>query len=233
MMQKLIKASIALMLMLLLVAACAQAPSAEFVEGDETAQLVDLAVGDLTERLSLPDPSQVRVLNIEPVREDTADIPPVPITGQLLYRIILAVDLPDDQRQFIYYGSGNQVQLDLEQSNMPVMNRAHLLNQLQVAGLNADTTDQAARMEEFIFTMPDPPVMVEGEVVHVFEYIDYPAAAAEMDRVQPEGVEIDGEIWQLPEPSQIFHQDRVIVIYTGENQRIIDGLTEVMGPAVY
>lgn len=104
---------------------------------------------------------------------------------------------------------------------------ASLLRALRAAG--ARVGPREALEQPFIaargFLVP-----VEGEGVQVFEYPDAAAAAAEAARVSPDGTQVglSRPLWAAP--PHFFRNGRVLVLYVGEDARVLRRLQAVLGP---
>ncbi len=199
---------------------------------------VDLAMTDLQNRLDLPDPSSIRVDSIEPVQLQKGNLG-IPSTGssgseQTVqgYKITLSVPLAQDRREYVYHVANGQAVLVPGPSNKPVMGRPEFLTALNRQGLKVVSSAPQDRLSQPLFSAPDRPILVNGEVVHVYPYEQQGQAEAEQVRITENGVEVNGQVVELQGTPHFFRKDRLIVLYLGQNQTVLQALQDVLGTEV-
>ncbi len=202
---------------------------------------VDQAIADLQSRLNLTNPSSIRVNSIKPMQFQAGNLG-IPVTGSSGssgsgktvqgYQITLSAPLAQGRQEYVYNVAGDQVLLVTGQSMTPVMGRPEFLTALNQQGLQVVSSAPQDRLSQPLFSAPDRPVLVNGEVVHVYPYEQQGQAEAEQVRIAPNGVEVNGQVVQLPGTPHFFRNDRLIVLYLGQNQTVLDALKNVLGPEI-
>lgn len=87
-----------------------------------------------------------------------------------------------------------------------------------------------SKIEQPFFSTPGEVILVDGEAVQVFEYPDSDQAAAEAAQVAPDGSSIGTSMVSWIGPPHFFQSGKLIVIYVGENQPLIEHLESILGP---
>ncbi len=199
---------------------------------------VDLAIADLQSRLQLANPDSIQVEAIEPMQFQ-AGSPGIPSTGsggseQTLqgYKITLSAPLEQGRREYVYQVAGDHVVLVSGQSNQPVMGRPEFLTALNQQGLEIVSSAPQDRLTQPLFSVPDDPMLVNGEVVHVYAYEQQGQANAEQVRITDNGVELNGQIVQLQGTPHFFRAGRLIVLYLGQDQTVLQALQNILGPEI-
>lgn len=121
------------------------------------------------------------------------------------------------------------------------MDYASLVNSLRQAGATVELIGDASYPRP-IFSAPasGKAITVNGEYARVFEFSDEATAQAEAQRVTPDGFTIGppsppgtpGTIvdFEWIAPPHWYQSGKLIVIYVGENQAIMELLESLLGP---
>ena len=73
-------------------------------------------------------------------------------------------------------------------------------------------------------------IKVHGEDVQVFEYANAAAADAEAAPISRDGMSVGTRKIFWVGPPHFFKQGRLLVLYVGENEKVLGTLAAVMGP---
>lgn len=71
---------------------------------------------------------------------------------------------------------------------------------------------------------------VHGEDVQVFQFADAAEVKAQAARVSPTGTAIGATKVQWIGPPHFYRTDRLLVLYVGDNERVLKALERVLGP---
>lgn len=85
-------------------------------------------------------------------------------------------------------------------------------------------------IEQPFFSVPGQVIIVNGEPVQVFEYSDAAQADSEAAQVSPDGGSIGTTMASWIGPPHFYRAGRLIVLYVGEDQSVIELLEAVLGP---
>ena len=85
-------------------------------------------------------------------------------------------------------------------------------------------------VSEGIFSVDGSVLEVNGERVQVMEYRDDAALEVEVAQISPDGSSIGTTMVSWVAPPHFFHTETAIVLYVGENPKVIEALTSVLGP---
>lgn len=115
----------------------------------------------------------------------------------------------------------------------PLTDYASLVDALRASGLTVDIVDTV----EQPFLQPESGTVLGlsgGELgqpaeIQVFEYRDAESAAADATQIGPDGNPPTMMISWLATP-HFFQAERLIVLYVGDYQQVVDLLTELLGP---
>lgn len=116
----------------------------------------------------------------------------------------------------------------------PVRDYVSLVDNLRAAGATVNPT--GAVSQPFMATAGQG-ITVDGKPVQAYEYADETAARAELARFSADAGTVkdaNGGISQVDwvAPPHFFQKGRVIALYVGTDQRILDLLRGAMGPQV-
>src|SRR6266542_196629 len=110
---------------------------------------------------------------------------------------------------------------------LTVQDQASLLNALQAAGANVEIGDSIT--QEF-FTPAGQAVKVNGADLQVFEYENAEAMEKEASQVAPDGGSIGTSMVTWIDMPHFYKSGRIIVLYLGNDQAVLDLLNKAMGP---
>ena len=100
---------------------------------------------------------------------------------------------------------------------------------LQLAG---QTVEIAGPVDQPFFSVPGQIIVVNGEDVQVFEYPDSAAAEAEASRISPDASSVGTSMMSWVATPHFYALDRVIVLYVGDDQAVVNVLNEVLGQPI-
>ena len=92
------------------------------------------------------------------------------------------------------------------------------------------TVGQEGEVEQPFFSVPGQVIIVNGEPVQIFEYSDAAQADAEAAQVAPDGSSIGTTMASWIGPPHFYRAERLIVLYVGENQSVIELIETILGP---
>jgi hypothetical protein len=110
-----------------------------------------------------------------------------------------------------------------------------LIDNLREAGATVDTADVT---QQPCFSVDFQVITVNGSDVQVFEYEDAAEADAEAASISPDGFSINSTINNITQicqigwvaPPHFYKVSKLIVLYAGDNQAVIDILETILGP---
>lgn len=91
------------------------------------------------------------------------------------------------------------------------------------------TVGEEGEVEQPFFSVPGQVITVNEESVQVFEYDDAAQAESEAAQVAPDGSSVGTSMVSWIGPPHFYQTDRIIVIYIGDNQSVIELLESVLG----
>lgn len=92
------------------------------------------------------------------------------------------------------------------------------------------TVGQESEIEQPFFSVSGQVITVKGETVQIFEYSDTGQADAEAAQVAPNGSSIGTTMASWVGPPHFFRAEKLIVLYVGENQSVIELFETILGP---
>jgi hypothetical protein len=92
------------------------------------------------------------------------------------------------------------------------------------------TVGREGEIDQPFFSVPGQVITINGESVQVFEYADTGQADAEADQVAPDGSSIGTTMTSWIGPPHFYRAGRLIVLYVGEDQSVIELLETFLGP---
>ena len=107
-----------------------------------------------------------------------------------------------------------------------VTDYASLLDSLRAAGA---TVESAGEVTQPFFSVKGKLLKVNGGDVQVFEYQDSTAADNEASLVSPDGSSIGTSMVGWVAPPHFYQAGKLIVLYIGENEAVIELLESVLG----
>ena len=72
---------------------------------------------------------------------------------------------------------------------------------------------------------------LDGEPVQVYQYETTAAANVAKQSIAPSGMQIAGQVVSWDGKPHLYQNESQIVVYVGENRRVLSALTEMYGPA--
>ena len=99
---------------------------------------------------------------------------------------------------------------------------------LLAAGADVKLTGEV--VSQGIFSVDGTIILVNGERVQVMDYPDPAALEAEAAQISPDGSTIGTTVVSWVAPPHFFRSETAIVLYVGQNPKVIEALTLVLGP---
>ncbi len=87
-------------------------------------------------------------------------------------------------------------------------------------------------VDQPFFSVPGQVIVVNGEDVQVFEYPDSAAAAAETAQISPDASSVGTSMMTWVATPHFYAEDRLIVLYVGENEPVMRSLAGVLGAPI-
>ena len=103
-----------------------------------------------------------------------------------------------------------------------------LIEALLAAGADVELTGEV--VSEGIFSVDGTIILVNEERVQVMEYRDADALDADAAHISPDGSSTGTTMVLWVAPPHLFRTDTTIVLYVGENAKVIEALTSALGP---
>ena len=103
-----------------------------------------------------------------------------------------------------------------------------LIDPLLAAGADVKVTGEV--VDQPFFAVAGTIILVEGERVQVMEYRDTAALEAEAAHISSDGSSVGTTMVLWVAPAHFFRTETTIVLYVGENPKVIVALTTVLGP---
>ena len=100
------------------------------------------------------------------------------------------------------------------------------------AGLRAAgaSVKRGAKVDQPFFHVSGRLIEVHGEEVQVFEFADAAEVKAQAARISPTGTGIGTTKVQWIGPPHFYMADRLLVLYVGDNERVLKALQTILGP---
>jgi hypothetical protein len=105
--------------------------------------------------------------------------------------------------------------------------QASLLAALQTEGATVEVGDPI--VQDF-FTVEGQIIQVNGVDLQIFEYENEAAMEADAAQVAPDGGSIGTSMVNWIDPPHFYKSGRILVLYLGSDQAILDLLDKVLGP---
>jgi hypothetical protein len=109
----------------------------------------------------------------------------------------------------------------------PVTEMTSLVDALRAAGA---TVEPSEPIEQVFFSVGGDILKVNGADVQIFEYETPEAMEADAAKVAPDGGSIGTSMVSWIEPPHFYKAGRIIVLYVGQDQAVLDLLTAALGP---
>lgn len=111
-------------------------------------------------------------------------------------------------------------------SDQPVMDYAGLIKSLRAAGA---PVERGGGVDQPFFSVDGKMLKVRGEDVQVFEFSDATAAEEQAALVSPSGSGVGTTKIHWVGPPHFFRKGRLIVLYVGDNGKLLEALEAVLG----
>ena len=224
----------------------------------EYAQVLDHAKLDLAERLGLADTDPIRLVIIGKVNWGNTSLGN-PEPGMMYAEVIVPgfKMLLEADGAFYMYHTSYKEGVFVDARNVPVLDdepgevvgvtpppeedredaddqavrvgegTGQLIDPLLATGADVKVTGEVVKQP--FFSVPSTIILVNGERVQVLDYgdADDPEAAA---HISPDGSSIGTTMVSWVAPPHSFRTETAIVLYVGENPKVIEALTSVLGP---
>ena len=109
----------------------------------------------------------------------------------------------------------------------PVENYVSLVDSLRGAGATVEPGDP---IEQVFFTVEGQIIKVNGADVQVFEYETAEVMEADAAQVEPDGGSIGTSMVAWVATPHFYKAGRILVLYVGDDQAILDLLAGALGP---
>ena len=107
--------------------------------------------------------------------------------------------------------------------------RAELVEALQALG---STVEEVGEVDQPFFDVDARILQVDGQTVEVFEFSDEAAREAAAGTIEPNASMIGSIIPEWVDVPHFWSEGRVIVLYVGQDQTVIDRLTRILGQPI-
>jgi len=144
----------------------------------------------------------------------TSHMRTVPVRAALLLAVLLMVALAAACRESV----------------SPADDLTGLLRSLQQAGFDAPEQEATNVLESRFFDVPGVALIVPGRKLLVYEFADESQTEAQAGLVSLDGTGIGNKYVGWGDTPHFFSRGRLIVIYQGGDQRMLDTLEEALGP---
>ena len=114
-----------------------------------------------------------------------------------------------------------------EAQPVPVTEMTSLVDALRAAGATVEPNEP---IEQVIFSVGGDILKVNGADVQIFEYETPEAMEADAAKVAPDGGSIGTSMVSWIEPPHFYKAGRILVLYVGQDQAVLDLLSAVLGP---
>ena len=119
------------------------------------------------------------------------------------------------------------------ESDSPDVNDEYSLAELTDAlRMTGQSVEINGPVDQPFFTVPGQVIGVNGEDVQVFEYPDSAAAAAEAAQISPDVSSVGTSMMTWVATPHFYAEDRLIVLYVGENEPVMRALAGVLGAPI-
>ncbi|MDF1558157.1 MAG: hypothetical protein P1P80_08290 [ANME-2 cluster archaeon] len=113
-----------------------------------------------------------------------------------------------------------------EESRPQIIGYVSLLNHLRSEGLEIKTLGISRQP---FFSIRSMNLTIDGELVYVFDYSNISAARKDMALVSPDAKSINNTRTRWTGTPHFYNSEEVIVLYVGDNTKIITALESGMG----
>lgn len=104
-----------------------------------------------------------------------------------------------------------------------------LIKQLRSAGATVETGDP---IQQPFFSVEGKIIKVNGQDIQIFEYADENTRQAESSQISKDGSSIGTNMVNWMEPPHFWAAGKIIALYVGKNQEVIDLVSNIIGPTM-
>lgn len=104
-----------------------------------------------------------------------------------------------------------------------------LMKQLRSAGATVET---GGPIQQPFFSVEGKTIKINGQDVQIFQYVDENARQAESNKISKDGSSIGTNMVNWMEPPHFWVTGKIIVLYVGKNQEVIDMMSKIVGPTI-
>jgi hypothetical protein len=122
--------------------------------------------------------------------------------------------------------------IETESDSPDVNDKYGLVKLTDALRMNGQSVEIGDPIDQPFFSVPGQIIMVNGEDVQVFEYPDLTAAAANVAQISSDASSVGTSMISWVATPHFYALDRVIVLYVGDNQAVVDALNQVLGQPV-
>jgi hypothetical protein len=122
--------------------------------------------------------------------------------------------------------------IETESDSLDVNDQYGLVEFKDALRMDGQSVDIAGPVDQPFFSAPGQVVVVNGEDVQVFEYPDSATAAAEAAQISPDASSVGTNMMTWVATPHFYALDRLIVLYVGDDQAVVDALNTVLGQPV-
>lgn len=123
-------------------------------------------------------------------------------------------------------GGANQAASPTASQDAAVTSHDSLVDRLEAAGT---TVESNGEVEQVFFSVGGQIIKVNGEDVQVFEFADAETAEQEAGQIAPDGTSATTTMITWIATPHFYRADKVIVLYVGDNQAVLDLLNSILG----
>jgi len=106
-------------------------------------------------------------------------------------------------------------------------------DQLMTAlGSEGFTVDPAGTISQPFFEPEGQVISLDGQEVQVFEFASEAEAASAAEMISPDGSSIGTSMMTWISPPHFYHSGKLMVLYLGENERVMAALEGILGPQI-
>jgi hypothetical protein len=122
--------------------------------------------------------------------------------------------------------------IETESDSLDVNDEYGIVEFTDALRLDGQSVDIKGPVDQPFFSVEGQVIVVSGEDVQVFEYPDPAAAAAAAAQISPDASSVGTSMMSWVATPHFYALDRVIVLYVGDDQAVVDVLNEVLGQPV-
>lgn len=108
----------------------------------------------------------------------------------------------------------------------PVTDYASVLDHLRAAGVGAEPGEE---VDQPFLAVKGKMIQVRGGDIQVFQYRDTAATEAQAAPISPDGATVGTTKLQWVGPPHFYKQGNLLVLYVGDDARVLQALESVLG----